>query len=105
MSKRKSVLLVPILAIGLAGAPTLADDFYKGKTFTFVVGFSPGGGYDANARGVARYLPTHTPRNPSNIVRNMPGAGSLTSLRYLVVNAPKDGTALSASTSYLVEPS
>jgi tripartite-type tricarboxylate transporter receptor subunit TctC len=105
MSKRRSVLFVPIVAIGLAGAPALADDFYKGKTFTFVVGFSPGGGYDANARGVARYMATHIPGNPSAIVQNMPGAGSLTSVRYLDVNAPKDGTAMTAFNSGLVTQS
>jgi tripartite-type tricarboxylate transporter receptor subunit TctC len=107
MSKRQSLLLVPVAVIGLAAAPMLAhaDDFYKGKTFTFVVGFSPGGGYDVNARAVARYLPAHIPGNPNVIVQNMPGAGSLTSVRYLDVNAPKDGTAMTAFNSGLVTQS
>jgi tripartite-type tricarboxylate transporter receptor subunit TctC len=107
MSKYRSVLLVPAAVIGLVAAPvlTLADDFYKGKTFTFVVGFSPGGGYDVNARMVARYLPAHIPGNPGAIVQNMPGAGSLTSVRYLDVNAPKDGTAMTAFNSGLVTQS
>src|SRR5580704_5979416 len=107
MSKRRSVLLVPVALIGLLGTPALthADEFYKGKTFTFVVGFSPGGGYDVNARAVARYLPAHIPGNPNVIVQNMPGAGSLTSVRYLDVNAPKDGTAMTAFNSGLVTQS
>jgi tripartite-type tricarboxylate transporter receptor subunit TctC len=105
MSKRKSVLFAPIVVLGLAGAPALADEFYKGKTFTFVVGFSPGGGYDANARSVARYMSAYIPGNPSAIVQNMPGAGSLTSVRYLDVNAPKDGTAMTAFNSGLVTQS
>ncbi len=94
-------------AIGIvsAPAPTRADDFYQGKTFTVVVGFSPGGGYDVNARAVARYLPAHIPGNPSIIVQNMPGAGSLTSVRYLDVNAPKDGTAMTVFNSGLVTQS
>jgi tripartite-type tricarboxylate transporter receptor subunit TctC len=82
--------------VGFVVAPTFghADDFYKGKTFTIVVGFSPGGGYDVNARGLARHLSAHIPGNPNIIVQNMPGAGSLTSVRYLDVTAPKDGTAM-----------
>jgi tripartite-type tricarboxylate transporter receptor subunit TctC len=107
MSKRRSVLLVPAALIGLLATPALthADEFYKGKTFTFVVGFSPGGGYDVNARAVARYLPAHIPGNPNVIVQNMPGAGSLTSVRYLDVNAPKDGTAMTAFNPGLVTQS
>ena len=54
---------------------------------------------------MARYLPTHIPGNPSTIVQNMPGAGSLTSVRYLDVNAPKDGTAMTAFNSGLVTQS
>ena len=90
MSKMGSVLLASAAAFAATvSAPALADDFYKGKTFTVVVGFSPGGGYDVNARTVARYLPAHIPGTPSTIVQNMPGAGSLTSVRYLDVNAPR----------------
>ena len=58
-----------------------------------------------DARTVARYLPAHIPGNPSTIVQNMPGAGSLTSVRYLDVNAPKDGTAMTVFNSGLVTQS
>jgi tripartite-type tricarboxylate transporter receptor subunit TctC len=104
MSTPRSALL-PLVLAGLMAAPALADDFYKGKNFTIVVGFSPGGGYDSNARGVARYLSSHIPGNPTVIVQNMPGAGSLTSVRYLDVNAPKDGTVMTAFNPGLVTQS
>ncbi len=104
MSTSRSALL-PLVLAGLMAAPAYADDFYKGKNFTIVVGFSPGGGYDANARGVARYLSSHIPGNPTVIVQNMPGAGSLTSVRYLDVNAPKDGTAMTVFNPGLVTQS
>jgi tripartite-type tricarboxylate transporter receptor subunit TctC len=96
MARARCVPLLPLVLAGLVVAPTFghADDFYKGKTFTIVVGFSPGGGYDVNARGLARHLSAHIPGNPNIIVQNMPGAGSLTSVRYLDVTAPKDGTAM-----------
>ena len=37
-----------------------AKDFYKGKVINFVVGTAPGGGYDTNARLIARYLKQYT---------------------------------------------
>jgi tripartite-type tricarboxylate transporter receptor subunit TctC len=94
MSHNSRVLLAPVILLGLAMAPARADDFYKGKTITIVVGFSPGGGYDAYGRGLARRLSDHVPGNPSVIVQNMPSAGSLTAVRYLDVNAAKDGTVM-----------
>ena len=70
------------------------SDFYKGKTVTIVVGYSAGGGYDQYARLVARHLGNHIPGNPTVIVQNMPGAASMTSVRYLDATAPKDGTVI-----------
>src|SRR5436190_10305763 len=50
-----------IFAAVLAGLlavvqPAPAEDLYKFKTVTITVGFSPGGGYDVNARALARHL-------------------------------------------------
>jgi tripartite-type tricarboxylate transporter receptor subunit TctC len=107
MAKTRCLSLLALALAGLAAAPTLAhaDDFYKGKILTIVVGFTPGGGYDANARGLARHLSAHIPGNPNIIVQNMPGAGSLTSVRYLDVTAPKDGTAMTIFNPGLVTQS
>lgn len=74
--------------------PASAADFYQGKTLTIVVGFSPGGGFDRNARLLGRYIGDHIPGNPNVVVQNMPGAGSLKSVKYLLTVAPKDGTVL-----------
>ena len=71
-----------------------AADFYKGKTLNIVVGFTTGGGFDANARLLSRYIGKYIPGNPNVIVQNMPGAASLTSVRYLDATAPKDGTVI-----------
>src|SRR6185312_7281376 len=67
------------------------QDVYKGKTLTILVGFTPGGGFDVNARLLARHIPRHIPGTPKMIVQNMPGAGSATSVLYLDASAPKDG--------------
>ena len=83
------------LVIGPLGSPASAQsDFYKGKTVTLVVGYSVGGGYDQYARALARHLGSHIPGSPAVLVQNMPGAASLTSVRYLDATAPKDGTAI-----------
>jgi tripartite-type tricarboxylate transporter receptor subunit TctC len=81
----------------LAGAPARADavaDFYKGKTVTLVVGYGSGGGYDVYARVIATHLGKYIPGNPTVVVQNMPGAGSLRSVNYLYNTAPKDGTTI-----------
>jgi tripartite-type tricarboxylate transporter receptor subunit TctC len=70
------------------------DAFFKGKTINLVVGYTAGGGYDQYARLLARHLGRHIPGNPNVIVQKMPGAASLTSVRYLALSAPKDGLAL-----------
>ena len=74
-----------------AGAQSAAD-FYKGQTVQFGVGYAPSGGFDAYTRAAARYIGKHIPGNPTVIVQNMPGASSLTYVRYLKNQAPKDGS-------------
>jgi tripartite-type tricarboxylate transporter receptor subunit TctC len=84
-------------ALVLAGVPARADavaDFYKGKVVSLVVGYGSGGGYDVYGRLVAAHLGKYIPGNPTVVVQNMPGAGSLRSVNYLYNTAPKDGTIL-----------
>jgi len=86
-----------VVAAMWAVTPTYAQsvaEFYSGKQITLIVGASAGGGYDTQARLVARHLGKHIPGNPSIIVQNMPGAGSLTATNYIQNAAPKDGTVL-----------
>ena len=86
-----------ILALGglvLSGPAFAADDFYKDKTINVIVGFTPGGGYDAYGRQLARFMPEHIPGKPNMIVQNMPGAGSMTAVRALDFTQPKDGTVM-----------
>lgn len=96
------IVLLNVLAFAL---PVHAQDYFKGKTFTIVAGFSPAGGYDRYARNLQRYLGNHIPGKPLVIVQNMPGAGSLTSVRYLDLTAPKDGTVMTIFNPGLVTQS
>jgi tripartite-type tricarboxylate transporter receptor subunit TctC len=86
--------LVIAVCAGVALVPAAAQDFYRGKTVTILVGFSPGGGFDINARVLARHIGHHIPGNPNVVVQNMPGAGSLTAIHYMELTAPKDGTVI-----------
>jgi len=68
--------------------------FYQGKQITVVVGNPAGGGYDVYARLLARHMPKHLPGQPSFIVQNLPGAGSINAAQHLANVAAKDGTAI-----------
>jgi len=67
------------------------EPFYKGKVVKLVVGFSPGGGFDTYSRTLARHMPKHIPGNPTIIVDNMTGAGSLIAANHLYKVAKPDG--------------
>jgi tripartite-type tricarboxylate transporter receptor subunit TctC len=85
--------IAAVAASSLASADEVAD-FFKGKQITFQIGFGAGGGYDTNSRIVARHFGRHVPGNPSIIVQNVPGAGSMTVANRVYNTAPKDGTVL-----------
>jgi tripartite-type tricarboxylate transporter receptor subunit TctC len=93
-----------LLALGVtlcAALPAQAQEdvaaFYKGKVVRLLVGIGVGSGYDINARLLARYLPKYIPGNPTVIVQNQPGAGSLSMTNQLYAGGPFDGTAIGAS--------
>ena len=71
-------------------------DFYRGKTINLIVGSDSGGGYDFNARMLARHMGRHIPGNPNFIVQNMPGASSIVAANYVYNIAPKDGSVIAA---------
>ncbi|HYA28120.1 MAG TPA: tripartite tricarboxylate transporter substrate-binding protein [Acidobacteriota bacterium] len=84
-------------ALSLSSAATAsaqAVPFYKDKTIRIIVGFTSGGLYDQYARLLARHMGSYIPGNPTIIVQNMPGAGSLTATNYLYGVAKPDGLTL-----------
>jgi tripartite-type tricarboxylate transporter receptor subunit TctC len=83
------------LALLCTAGPAQADavsDFYGGRTVNLVIGYAPGGGYDLYARTLARHVSRHIPGNPTIVVQNMPGAGSIKAANFLYTIAPKDGS-------------
>ncbi len=70
-------------------SPTKVADFYRGKQVQIVIGYGSGGGYDLNARMLARHLSPFIPGNPTIVPQNMPGAGSLRAANYVLDRRPK----------------
>jgi len=68
-----------------------SESFYKGKTVRFVVGSATANFYDSWARLIARYWGKYIAGNPTVIVQNMPGAGSITAVNYVYGVAKSDG--------------
>ncbi len=79
--------------------PVSAADFYKDKTVTIVVPFSPGGGFDFVARVFASYWSDYA-GGPA-IVKNVTGGGGLVGLNF-VSNAKPDGLTIGISNATFV---
>jgi tripartite-type tricarboxylate transporter receptor subunit TctC len=100
---KKSAIVVwlagTLSLLGLAGRAwggAAGEDFYRGKAIRVIVGFSPGGGFDTFARTVARHMGKYVPGNPSVVVENMTGAGSLIAANHVYNVAKPDGLTIGA---------
>ena len=91
-----------IFTIGLAAsmvvmpalAENAADHPFADKKVMINVGSAPGGGYDAQARLMGRYLGRHIPGHPNVIVQNIPGAGGLVAANGFYNMGARDGSAI-----------
>src|SRR5258707_14825517 len=93
MPVRVAVLALAALLSSYARADSVAD-FYRGKTINVYIGVNVGGGYDFEARLLARFMRAHIPGNPVLVPQNMIGAGGIKMANYLYSIAPQDGTAI-----------
>ncbi len=86
-------------AIVFAAAAPLAASAadFSGKRVTLYVSASPGGGYAAYARTVAKVWPAHIPGKPRMLVKHKQGASGVVALNYLYNVGKKDGTEVLAS--------
>jgi hypothetical protein len=81
-----------LCGLSLSVSQANADNFYAGKQITFIVGAGVGGGYDLQARTVARHLGKYIPGHPAIIVQNMPARIAATN--HLFTTAAADGTVI-----------
>jgi tripartite-type tricarboxylate transporter receptor subunit TctC len=99
---KRLFVIVTALVVFAATGPTQAQDFYKDKTLTVVVGYSPGGSFDLYARVLARYIGRYLPGNPTRIVENMTGAGGMIAANHLYNRVKPDGLTIGAWAAPLV---
>ena len=94
--------LLGAAALGAAApARAQAPQSFAGRTIEFVIPFAEAGGSDVWARFLAPFLSKHLPGQPTVIVRNIPGGGSITGANDWAQRARPDGSSLfgpSAST-------
>ncbi len=83
---------VVALGVGMIVADGSTAQDFAAKTVNVIVGFPPGGGYDAYARLLARHMGRHLPGNPSLVVQNMPGGGSLNLANAIANTLTADGS-------------
>src|SRR5215471_6660705 len=92
---REALLMISgfifLLLFAWTSATHAQAPFYQGKTINVVVGLSAGGSGDLFTRLLARYMGKRIPGDPSFIVQNMPGAGSLIAANYVYSVAKPDG--------------
>jgi len=92
-----------LAGIGLIASPAFAQtgaEFYKGKTVTYIVATSPGGGYDFYGRLVADYMQKYLPGS-TFVVKNLPGAGHLVGTNTLYASKP-DGLTIGTFNTGLI---
>ena len=92
LTRMASAAVTTALILVASAQAQSSADFYKGKNVELYIGYSVGGGYDLYARVLARHIGRHIPGNPTVVVKNMEGAGSLRLANWLYRIAPKDGT-------------
>ncbi len=88
------------MAVTMPAAGQSGTDFYKGKTVTYIVATSPGGGYDAYGRLVADFMQKYLPGS-TFVVRNMPGAGHIIGAN-AIYNAKPDGLTIGTFNTGLI---
>jgi tripartite-type tricarboxylate transporter receptor subunit TctC len=93
----KAGLVLGLLSVAVFFSGTAhgsSHEYYRGKTVRIIVGLSAGGGFDVYARAMARHMGKHIPGNPTFVVENMPGAGSMISANHVYKVAKPDGLTL-----------
>ena len=82
-------------ALAAFGAPSIATAAepvsFAGKRIEVIVPFAPGGGSDVYIRALQPFLEKHLPGNPTLIIRNVPGGGSIPGANQFQARSAPDG--------------
>lgn len=108
MAKRLSFKAAVLLGLtagitgSLVGEAAAQKVDFSGKRIEMLVPFNPGGGSDVYSRALAPFLEKYLPGNPTIVVRNVPGGGSITGANQFNNRAKPDGTHVLISSSSTV---
>ena len=82
-----------IAAVMLAGTAltATAEVTFEGMTIEWIVPSAPGGGTDTTSRIMAPWFERYLPGNPTIVIRNIPGGGTIPGINYFWENAGPDG--------------
>ncbi|MBZ4658848.1 MAG: tricarboxylate transporter [Desulfacinum sp.] len=97
------VAVVLAAACVLAVPPAGAADF-SGKTIKWIIPFNVGGGSDVWARLYAPFLQKYLPGNPTIVIKNMPGGGSIVGANYFHERARPNGLTIFGSSGSTTFP-
>lgn len=94
------------IVAGFGGLPSMEAAAQKvdfaGKRIEMLVPFNPGGGSDVYSRALAPFFEKYLPGNPTIIIRNVPGGGSITGANQFHARAKPDGLHVLISSSSTV---
>lgn len=99
-AKRLVLALAGVIAATGSGMAQGGADLFKGKTVTYIVATSAGGGYDLYGRLVAEYMQRYLPGS-TFVVRNLPGAGHLVGANTIYASRP-DGLTIGTFNTGLI---
>ena len=95
----KRILFTAAIAAAIAG-PAVSENYYEGKTITYIIATSPGGGYDAYGRLIGNYLGEQLGADRV-IFNNLPGAGHIIGANTLFASDP-DGLTIGTFNTGLI---
>jgi hypothetical protein len=99
MAQRSAIIAGVVAALSMTAGAAAAEPveaFYKNNRITIITMAPPGGGYDLNARTLARFMTKYIPGHPTIVIQAMPGANGMVAANHIYNAAPKDGTVIGA---------
>lgn len=100
---QKALLVVACSALGALSVNTQANDVEVPDTIHWTIPFGVGGGTDVWARFFTTWMSDHIQGNPTLVIDNVPGGGSINGSNLFAMRAASDGSqwiGTSASTQY-----
>jgi len=94
MIARLGLAAASVAGMLAAAMPVGAQEYFAGKTITFVVPADPGGSTDTYWRAVAPFFGKHVPGQPNVIIQNMAGGAANNGSNFVYEQARPDGLTL-----------